>query len=90
VLGGVPPEERYTYVFDQNAQEIDHAFVSPAVAARGASFAHVHVNTWAPSLNARASDHDPSVAQVKVCTNLQAFRGARTFLVASCRYVSLT
>jgi len=64
---GVPPEERYTYVYDQHMQEIDHIFVSDAVARRGVQVEHVHVNTWAASYNARASDHDPSVAKVWVC-----------------------
>jgi predicted extracellular nuclease len=84
-VAAVPPAERYTYVFDQNSQEIDHVFVSPAVAARGVQLAHVHVNTWAPSLAARASDHDPTAALVRVCNNLQAFRGARPFLFSPAR-----
>ncbi|PCH42282.1 endonuclease/exonuclease/phosphatase [Wolfiporia cocos MD-104 SS10] len=66
-VAGVPPQERYTYVFDQNTQEIDHIFVSDAIAARGTSVEHVHINTWAESTGAQASDHDPSVAKVWVC-----------------------
>ncbi|KAI0050405.1 DNase I-like protein [Auriscalpium vulgare] len=68
LLAGIPPVERYTYVFDQNCEQLDHLFVSPAVAVRGVKVEHVHVNNWSPSLAVRASDHDPSVAQVKVCT----------------------
>ncbi|KAI9058193.1 DNase I-like protein [Trametes sanguinea] len=65
---GVPPVERYTYLFDQNSEQLDHLFVSDAVLQRGGiAVEHVHVNNWAPSLSARASDHDPSVARVKVC-----------------------
>ncbi|PSR72952.1 hypothetical protein PHLCEN_2v11189 [Hermanssonia centrifuga] len=67
VSGAVPPEERYTYVYDQHTQEIDQMFVSDAVARRGAAVEHVHVNTWARSVGERASDHDPSVAKVRVC-----------------------
>ncbi|OCH95417.1 DNase I-like protein [Obba rivulosa] len=63
----VPPEERYTYVYDQHAQAIDHMFVSPAILARGAAIEHVHINTWAPTARSRASDHDPTVAQLWVC-----------------------
>ncbi|KAI0635685.1 endonuclease/exonuclease/phosphatase [Trametes polyzona] len=78
-LAGVPPAERYTYAYDQHAQEIDHVFVSDAIARRrGASFTiagsdssveveHVHVNTWARSLGERASDHDPTVIRLWVC-----------------------
>ncbi|THH01613.1 hypothetical protein EW026_g1134 [Hermanssonia centrifuga] len=67
VSGAVPREERYTYVYDQHTQEIDQMFVSDAVARRGAAVEHVHVNTWARSVGERASDHDPSVAKVRVC-----------------------
>ncbi|KAI0783692.1 Endonuclease/exonuclease/phosphatase [Abortiporus biennis] len=69
----IPEEERYTYVYDQNSQEIDHMFVSNAIARRaldtemGGGIEHVHVNTWAKSIGERASDHDPSVAKVWVC-----------------------
>ena len=64
---GVPDVERYTYLFDQNSQQLDHLFVSSAIVARGTGVEHVHVNNWAASVGARASDHDPSVAQVRVC-----------------------
>ncbi|KAI0763618.1 DNase I-like protein [Trametes elegans] len=64
----VPAAERYTYLFDQSSEQLDHLFLSPAIVARGGvAVEHVHVNNWAPSLSARASDHDPSVARVKVC-----------------------
>ena len=74
-VGGVPPEERYTYTYDQHAQEIDHMFVSDAVAQRGGEVEHVHVNTWAGSIGERASDHDPTVARVWVC-DAEAVAGA--------------
>ncbi|OSD07381.1 DNase I-like protein [Trametes coccinea BRFM310] len=65
---GVPLVERYTYLFDQNSEQLDHLFVSDGVLQRGGlAVEHVHVNNWAPALSARASDHDPSVAMVKVC-----------------------
>ena len=32
---GVPDVERYTYLYDQNSQQLDHAFASSAVVARG-------------------------------------------------------
>lgn len=74
---GVPPAERYTYAYDQNAQEIDHVFVSDAIAQRrgglrsgagsGVEVEHVHVNTWAETIGSRASDHDPTVVRLWVC-----------------------
>ena len=66
-VGRVPAAERYTYAYDQHAQEIDHVFVSGAVAARGADVEHVHVNTWARTVGERASDHDPTVIRLWVC-----------------------
>ena len=66
-VGDVPPAERYTYAYDQHAQEIDHILVSDAVKAKGASVDHVHVNTWATTKGGQASDHDPSAAKVWVC-----------------------
>ncbi|KAF7314189.1 DNase I-like protein [Mycena kentingensis (nom. inval.)] len=67
-VAGVPPVERYTYVFDQNAQQLDHMFVSNAIKKRGcAEVEHIHINNWQPTTAARVSDHDPSVAQVKLC-----------------------
>ncbi|KAI9061010.1 endonuclease/exonuclease/phosphatase [Trametes sanguinea] len=68
-VAGIPPEERYTYAYDQNAQEIDHVFVSDAIADRpgGVEVEHVHVNTWAETIGSRASDHDPTVVRSWVC-----------------------
>ena len=66
-VGGVPLAERYTYAYDQHAQEIDQVFVSEAVARRGGDVEHVHVNTWARSVGERASDHDPTVVRLWVC-----------------------
>ncbi|KZT19529.1 DNase I-like protein [Neolentinus lepideus HHB14362 ss-1] len=66
-ISNVDPVERYTYVYDQNTQQIDHIFVSNAIKNRGTDVEHVHVNNWAPLLKDRASDHDPSVFRVKIC-----------------------
>lgn len=63
----IPVVERYTYVFDQNNEQLDHLFVSNAIANRGVEVEHIHVNNWASDINNRASDHDPSVAKVRVC-----------------------
>ena len=66
-LAGLPAVERYTYVFDNLQEQLDHAFVSSAVAGRKVEVEHVHVNSWATDVNTRTSDHDPSVARVRVC-----------------------
>lgn len=39
-VADIDPVERYTYVYEQHAQEIDHIFVSDAVAKRGAEVEH--------------------------------------------------
>ena len=66
-LALIPAVERYTYVYDGVSEQLDHMFVSPTVALRGVEIEHVHVNSWSPSYKARTSDHDPSVARVRVC-----------------------
>lgn len=67
-LVGIPPVERYSYVFDQDSEQLDHVFVSPAIAAQeGTAFEHIHVNNWSPSFDSRISDHDPSVGKIWVC-----------------------
>lgn len=63
----VPEYERYSYVFDQNSQQLDHALISPAIKDRKVEFEHIHVNTWSPTLAARISDHDPSVGRIRLC-----------------------
>jgi predicted extracellular nuclease len=60
----LPPEERYTYVFDGNSQVLDHILVSPALA----DFAHpvldiVHTNS---EYAVQTSDHDPDVMRLQL------------------------
>ncbi|KAJ6508882.1 DNase I-like protein [Mycena sanguinolenta] len=66
-VANIPPVERYTYVFDNNCEQLDHMFLSPALSSRGAEVEHIHVNNWAAKIAARVSDHDPSVARIRVC-----------------------
>ncbi|KAI0884864.1 DNase I-like protein [Annulohypoxylon maeteangense] len=66
VVAGVAEQERYTYLYDMNSQELDHVFVSPALAARTKGFEHVHVNTWV-AYGDMTSDHDPSVGMFDIC-----------------------
>lgn len=65
-VAGIEKTERYSYLFDMNCQELDHMFVSEALAKRKPGFEHVHVNTWATFAN-QISDHDPAVARFDVC-----------------------
>jgi predicted extracellular nuclease len=68
VVTGIPENERYTYLYDMNSQELDHVFVSPELATSCANsqFEHIHVNTWV-SYDSQVSDHDPSVGKFNLC-----------------------
>ncbi|KAG6866287.1 hypothetical protein C0991_006383 [Blastosporella zonata] len=66
-VAGLPEVERYTYVYDQNSEALDHMFVSKAIAKRGVKVEHIHVNNWASTLAERYSDHDPSVGRIHLC-----------------------
>ncbi|EXJ62332.1 hypothetical protein A1O7_02766 [Cladophialophora yegresii CBS 114405] len=66
---GVAAQERYTYLFEMNSQELDHMFVSPKIAGSPGGrpdLKHVHANTWV-SYAEQLSDHDPSVARLDIC-----------------------
>ncbi|KAI1750567.1 Endonuclease/exonuclease/phosphatase [Xylaria castorea] len=64
-VANIPTTERYTYLYDSNSQELDHAFVSKKL-GKGAQFEHLHVNTWL-AYDDMTSDHDPSVAKFNLC-----------------------
>jgi len=55
----LPANEQYDYVFEGNAQTLDHILVSPALkAAANATFDVVHVNA---EYGDQLSDHDPEL-----------------------------
>ncbi len=56
----LPPEERYSYVFEGNSQSLDHIVVSNSLLARPFVFDAVHVNS---EYFDQLSDHDPLVAR---------------------------
>ncbi|KAK8134216.1 hypothetical protein PG984_006228 [Apiospora sp. TS-2023a] len=66
VVAGIDALERYSYLYDMNTQELDHMFVSPALAKTKPQFEHIHVNTWI-AYDDMVSDHDPSVAKMNLC-----------------------
>ncbi|KAJ1310050.1 hypothetical protein OPQ81_006803 [Rhizoctonia solani] len=64
------PVERYTYTFDMNNQQLDHALASPAIwnsTKAKVEWEHIHVNTWSETTALRTSDHDPSVGRIRLC-----------------------
>ena len=61
----VPPEERYSYVFQGTSQPLDHALLGGPLKgkAEGVEVEYVHINADWPE-RARASDHDPLVVRL--------------------------
>ncbi|MDX6437553.1 MAG: uncharacterized protein QOF45_136 [Gaiellaceae bacterium] len=60
----LPPNERYSYVFDGNSQALDHIMVSGNLlnnASAAAGYDIVHVNS---EFLDQASDHDPQLVQL--------------------------
>jgi len=71
----LPPEERYSYVFDGMVGDLDHGFATPALATQAVTMTIWHINSDEPSVidynteyknpdlyqpdQYRASDHDP-------------------------------
>ncbi|KZZ96679.1 endonuclease/exonuclease/phosphatase family protein [Moelleriella libera RCEF 2490] len=62
---GLPEVERYTYLYDQNSEALDHMFISESL-TRNVSVEHLHLNTW-QEFKGQTSDHDPSVARLDMC-----------------------
>ncbi|MCA8882139.1 MAG: 5'-nucleotidase C-terminal domain-containing protein [Rhodobacteraceae bacterium] len=61
----LPDDERYSYTFQGNSQSLDHILVSDSL-EYGAQFDAVHVNSEFAETAARASDHDPVLAGLKI------------------------
>jgi uncharacterized protein len=58
----LPPNERYSYVFEGNSQALDHILVSPALLLPLPEYDSVHVNS---EFFDQQSDHDPQVARLR-------------------------
>ncbi len=56
----LPPTERYSYVYEGNAQALDHILTSPGVGE--ADYDVVHINA---EFADQASDHDPQLIRVR-------------------------
>ncbi len=61
----LPANERYSYIFEGNAQSLDHILVSPPLRA-ATEVDIVHVNAEFAETAARASDHDPIVVRLRL------------------------
>lgn len=60
----LPPEERYSYLFEGNAQLIDNIYVTNGLLAE-ASYDAVHLNS---QVTVHATDHDPQLARLQFNT----------------------
>ncbi len=65
LIDALPREDRSTFNFQGNAQVLDHILVSDALAA-DAAFEIVRTNVEFAETPARASDHDPILASLKI------------------------
>jgi predicted extracellular nuclease len=59
----LPASDRYTFVFDGNAQTLDHILLSDRLAALPHAYDIVHVNS---EFAVQASDHEPAVARINL------------------------
>jgi predicted extracellular nuclease len=83
-LFSLPAHQRYSYVFEGNAQELDHAFLNTAAQQRFVAFAYGRGNADAPAVEEFqplitspatqvlfASDHDGFVLRLNATSNSQ-------------------
>ena len=63
LIGTLPPLERYSYVFEGNAQVLDHIFISKNI--KRYDYDVVHINA---EFADQASDHDPQIVKVRPST----------------------
>lgn len=75
MINDLPPQERYSYNFEGNAQALDHIVISQGLRLLGTEYDIVHANSEfyeginpieAPRL--KQSDHDPNVARLNFST----------------------
>ena len=59
----MPPDNRYSYVFEGNGQVLDQILVSKALMAPKPEFGPIHMNS---EFIDQQSDHDPPLARFRV------------------------
>ena len=58
-------EERYTYIFEGNAQLIDQILINKNLAVNIIQARYMHLNTWMNDME-KLSDHDPVIVEVEL------------------------
>ena len=81
----LPPDERYSYVFEGNSQSLDHIVVSNGLRPCRSKFDVVHVNA---EFADQASDHDPSVARFALPNAAPTIDDVSTVSPVACAAVS--
>lgn len=71
------PEERYSYVFDGNTQQIDHMLTTGNLLA-GAQFDPVHLNAELTDGTELSTDHDPLLARFDFGITLNGTNNSET------------
>lgn len=70
----IPEDERYSFNFQGNSQQIDHILVSGSL-TENAEVDIVHVNSEFAATSSRASDHDPIVARFTIPQQVNEITG---------------
>ncbi len=65
LINTIPEDERYSFIFQGNSQELDHVLVSNGLVS-GAQIDTVHVNSEFAESDTRASAHDPVVVSLTI------------------------
>lgn len=65
LINNIPEDERYSFIFQGNSQQLDHILVSDSL-TDGSEIDIVHVNTEFAETDGSASDHDPVIASLVI------------------------
>ncbi len=74
LTNNIPEDERYSFNFQGNSQQLDHILVSDSL-VENAEVDIVHVNSEFAATSSRASDHDPVVARFTITQQINEITG---------------
>uniref|UniRef100_UPI001177F01A endonuclease/exonuclease/phosphatase family protein n=1 Tax=Calothrix rhizosoleniae TaxID=888997 RepID=UPI001177F01A len=74
LTNNIPEDERYSFNFQGNSQQLDHILVSDSL-VENAEVDIVHVNSEFAATSSRASDHDPIVARFTITQQINEITG---------------
>ena len=87
LIDTIPENERYSFIFQGNSQELDHILASDRL-IDGAEVDIVHLNSEFAETDSRASDHDPVLASFNLpggsdeVNEINGGNGKDTFVIA--------